>query len=81
MWQGILRQKCQRQKLKRKYISCGKGKWSLIARSLLEGLYGAATLPDAEHALERFAERWDAKYPAVSPSWLADWDRLRVFCD
>jgi transposase-like protein len=23
-------------------------------------LYGAATVPDAEHALERFAERWDA---------------------
>src|SRR5438093_6624150 len=47
----------------------------------LRAIYGAATLPDAEHALERFAERWDAKYPAVSPSWLADWDRLTVFFD
>src|SRR5207247_11127634 len=42
----------------------------------LRAIYGAATLPDAEHALERFAERWDAQYPASSPSWLADWDRL-----
>jgi hypothetical protein len=47
----------------------------------LRALYGAATLPDAEHALERFAERWDGKYPAISPSWLADWDRLTVFFD
>jgi transposase-like protein len=45
------------------------------------GLLIAATLLDAEHALERFAERWDAKYPAISPSWLADWDRLTVFFD
>ena len=47
----------------------------------LRALYGAATLPAAEQALERFAERWDAKYPAISPSWLADWDRLTVFFD
>src|SRR5438105_13381093 len=47
----------------------------------LRAIYGAATLPDAEHALERFAQRWDAKYPAISPSWLADWDRLTVFFD
>ena len=47
----------------------------------LRAIYGAATLPDAEHALERFAERWDAKYPAISPSWLADWDCLTVFFD
>jgi putative transposase len=47
----------------------------------LRAIYGAATLRDAEQALERFAERWDAKYPAISPSWLADWDRLTVLFD
>ena len=47
----------------------------------LRAIYGAATLPNAEHALERFADRWDTKYPAISPSWLADWDRLTVFFD
>lgn len=46
----------------------------------LRALYGAATLDAAEHALERF-ERWDAKYPTISPSWLADWDRLTVLFD
>jgi transposase-like protein len=47
----------------------------------LRAIYAAATLPEAEQALERFAERWDAKYPIISPSWLADWDRLTVFFD
>jgi putative transposase len=47
----------------------------------LRAIYGAATLTEAEQALERFAERWDAKYPAMSPSWLADWDRLTVLFD
>jgi transposase-like protein len=44
-------------------------------------IYGAATLPDAAHALERFAERWEAQSPAISPSWLADGDRVPVFFD
>jgi putative transposase len=47
----------------------------------LRAIYGAATLTAAEQALEHFAERWDAKYPAISPSWLADWDRLTVLFD
>jgi transposase-like protein len=47
----------------------------------LRTIYGAATLQEAEQALDRFAERWDATYPAISPSWLADWDRLTVFFD
>jgi transposase-like protein len=47
----------------------------------LRAIYGAATLTEAEQALERFAERWDAKYPVLSPSWLADWDRLTVLFD
>lgn len=47
----------------------------------LRALYAAATLPEAEHALERFAERWDTKYPTISPSWLTDWDRLTVLFD
>jgi putative transposase len=47
----------------------------------LRAIYGAATLIEAEDALERFAARWDAKYPAISPSWLLDWDRLTVQFD
>lgn len=47
----------------------------------LRAIYGAATLVDAEAALERFAERWDSQYPAITPSWRADWSRLTVFFD
>src|SRR5690606_16939649 len=36
---------------------------------------------EAEQALERFSERWDDKYPAITPSWRADWQRLTVFFD
>jgi transposase-like protein len=47
----------------------------------LRAIYAAATLVEAEEALERFSQRWDAKYPAISPSWRADWPRLTVFFD
>jgi transposase-like protein len=47
----------------------------------LRAVYASATLVEAEQALVRFSERWDAKYPAISPSWRADWQRLTVFFD
>jgi putative transposase len=47
----------------------------------LRAIYGAATLVEAEEALERFSQNWDAKYPAISPSWRAEWERLTVFFD
>ena len=47
----------------------------------LRSIYGAATLQEAEQALERFSEVWGAKYPAIYPSWKADWVRLTVFFD
>ncbi len=47
----------------------------------LRAIYGAATLAEAEQERERCADRWDAHYPAISPSWVADWDRLTVFFD
>lgn len=47
----------------------------------LRAISGATTRADAEQALERFADRWDTTYPALSPSWLADWDRLTMFLD
>jgi len=42
----------------------------------LRSIYGSPTLIEAEKALEYFAERWDEKYPAISASWRADWERL-----
>jgi putative transposase len=47
----------------------------------LKAVYGASTLAEAGDALDRFSEKWDLKYPAISPSWRADWQRLTVFFD
>jgi len=47
----------------------------------LRAVYGAKTLVEAEEALDRFSQSWDAKYPAISPSWRAEWERLTVFFD
>jgi len=47
----------------------------------LRAVYGAGSLKEAEHALDKFSDQWDGKYPAISPSWRSDWDRLTVFFD
>jgi putative transposase len=47
----------------------------------LRAVYGAATIEEAEHALDKFSDLWDAQYPAISPSWRSDWDRLTVYFD
>ena len=47
----------------------------------LRAIYAAPMREEAGEALERFAEKWDARYPAISPSWRADWERLTVFFD
>lgn len=51
-----------------------------VARDL-RAIYASATLAEAEQALESFSQRWDTTYPAISPSWRADWHRLTVFFD
>lgn len=47
----------------------------------LRAIYSAPTISEAEAALDRFSDRWDGKYPAISPSWRKDWERLTVFFD
>ncbi len=51
-----------------------------VARDL-RAIYGAATLPEAEEALEKLAQTWDASYPTISAAWRRDWTRLTVFFD
>jgi putative transposase len=45
----------------------------------LKQIYRAATLAEAEQALERFAAKWDGKYPSISKSWRAHWPELITF--
>ena len=42
----------------------------------LKPIYQAATLAEAETALETFATRWDEQYPAISQIWLRHWDTI-----
>lgn len=46
-----------------------------VARDL-RAIYSAATLDEAELALEAFEKTWDARFPAISRSWRANWSRL-----
>jgi len=47
----------------------------------LRTIYGAATLQQAEQALDEFAATWDGKHPSISQSWRNNWSRLSVFFD
>jgi putative transposase len=49
-----------------------------VAAGLRE-VYGSATLAEAEAALTRFGDRWDAQYPVITQAWRRDWDALTTF--
>jgi transposase-like protein len=42
----------------------------------LKPIYRAATLEEAETALEEFAAKWDPSYPAISQIWLRHWENI-----
>jgi putative transposase len=39
----------------------------------LKAVYQAATAAEAEAALDRFADKWDGKYPTISKQWRLRW--------
>ena len=45
----------------------------------LKQIYRAATVAQAEQALEEFEKNWDRKYPSISKSWRAHWPELITF--
>ncbi len=47
----------------------------------LRQIYAAATLAEAEQALDAFAEKWDDQHPTISQSWRNNRERLSVFFD
>ncbi len=50
----------------------------ILAADLKE-IYRAVTKDQAELSLEEFEKKWDKKYPMISRSWRANWERLTVF--
>jgi transposase-like protein len=46
----------------------------------LKKIYGAATVLEAEQALENFAQAWDGKYPTIAKVWRQKWtDIITIF--
>ena len=45
----------------------------------LKNVYRAATLEQADAALLELKEKWNAKYPYMVKSWLANWPRLSSY--
>jgi transposase-like protein len=50
-----------------------------IVASDLKTIYKAATLEEAEQALEDFSAKWDIKYANISRIWLDRWEHVSVF--
>ena len=45
----------------------------------LKPIYTASTREQAESELEEFAQKWDSKYPTISPLWKRNWERVVPF--
>jgi putative transposase len=45
----------------------------------LKAIYRAATVEQAEQALQDFEAKWDARYPSISKSWRTHWPELITF--
>jgi putative transposase len=45
----------------------------------LKGMYKAQTEDEAKQNLEKFASKWDHKYPTISQLWRRNWELVRPF--
>ena len=45
----------------------------------LKYVYKAQTEDEAKHNLEKFASKWDEKYPTISQLWRRNWGLIRPF--
>jgi len=45
----------------------------------LRTIYEAATEQEGAAALDRFADKWDKRYPHISASWRTNWDEIVTF--
>ena len=61
-----------------KYVSTADSK---PVAADLKKIYQAATLPEAEQALVKFAEVWGAKYPTIVKQWRLKWNDLITLFD
>jgi transposase-like protein len=61
-----------------RYVSAEDSK--PVARDLKK-IYQAATIEEAEAALDAFAQAWDARYPTIAKQWRAKWTDIITLFD
>jgi putative transposase len=61
-----------------KYVTTADSKPVAAA---LKNIYQSATLPEAEQALEKFAEVWGEKYPTIVKQWRLKWTDIITLFD
>jgi len=61
-----------------RYVSSEDSKQLIVD---LKKIYQAATVGEAEQALEDFAQAWDAKYPTIAKVWRAKWTDIITLFD
>jgi len=61
-----------------RYVSSEDSKQ--VARDLKK-IYQAATVEEAERALDEFAQAWDGKYPTIAKQWRAKWTDIITLFD
>ncbi len=61
-----------------RYVSHGDSKH--VVRDLKK-IYQAATVAEAETALDEFSQAWDAKYPTIAKMWRAKWTDIITLFD
>jgi putative transposase len=59
-----------------RYVSWKERK---IIAADLRAIYAAPTAEAAEQALEAFAHKWDGRFPTISKTWRANWQRVIPF--
>jgi putative transposase len=45
----------------------------------LKPIYRAVTSEEAQQELERFADKWDGRYPSISQIWRRNWEQVTPF--
>jgi len=61
-----------------RYVNTDDNKTVIAA---LKKIYQAATVVEAEQALEDFAQAWDAKYPTIAKMWRVKWADIVTLFD
>jgi transposase-like protein len=61
-----------------RYVSTQDSKAVIVD---LKRIYQAATILEAEQALDSFAQAWDGKYPTIAKAWRAKWPDIITLFD